>query len=115
MDCLILGFTKMFALMGVFVIWWVFGNKKAGQRDVLGLLMLAGLLMLINYVLAYGEAENWWKSPDITAVGILIPMILFALITRSVIIERPLLHFGHSKKIERPAGGESFRSASEGG
>jgi hypothetical protein len=83
MDCLILGFTKMFALTGIYIIWWVVWNKK---MDALGFLMLAGLLMLITYVVVNGEAEDWWESPDITAAGILIPMILFALITRSFII-----------------------------
>ena len=101
MDCLILSFTKMFALVVIYIIWWIIWSKKAGQGDVLELLMLAGLLMLINYVVVYGEAENWWESPEITAAGILIPMILFALITRSVIIERPLLHFGNFKKAVR--------------
>jgi hypothetical protein len=121
MDCLILGFTKMFALMWIYIIWRVIWNKKphgkapADQTDVVGLLMLAGLLMLIGYVAVYGEAENWWESPDITAAGILIPMILFAFITRAVIIERPLLHFGHFKKPERLASGQSFDSAGEGG
>jgi hypothetical protein len=94
MDCLILGFTKMFALMGIYIIWWVIWNKKpdgkgtADEMDVVGLLMLAGLLMLINYVAVYGEAENWWESPDLTAAGILIPMIFFAFITRALITEQ---------------------------
>jgi hypothetical protein len=82
MDCLILGFTKMFALMGICIIWWVVWNKK---MDVVGLLMLAGLLMLIGYVAVDVEAENWLESPDITAAGILIPMILLAYITRALI------------------------------
>ena len=113
MDCLIFGFTKMFALVVIYIIWWVIWNKKAGQGDVLGLLMVAGLLMLINYVAVYGEAENWWESPDITAAGILIPMILFAIIIRAVINERPLLHFEHSKKTARPSGDQSFEPAGE--
>jgi hypothetical protein len=54
MDCLILGFTKMFALMGIYIICWVIWKKKPGDKgaadrmDVVGFLMLAGLLMLIG-------------------------------------------------------------------
>jgi hypothetical protein len=84
----------MFALMGIFIICGVIWNKKHGDKgsadkgDMVGFLMLAGLLMLIGYVAVYGEAENWWESPDITAAGILIPMIFFAFITRALITEQ---------------------------
>lgn len=76
------------------------GNNKLRRAlpqcrmDVLGLLLLAFLLMLINYVAVYGKAENWWESSNITAASILIPMILFAFVARELIVSRPLLPLG---------------------
>jgi DHA2 family multidrug resistance protein len=163
-DCLILGFTKMAALMEIYIIWLVVWSKKLDttrfypfvygtalggiyfitwftarlanaynwryaylsiivmilvclllalvfvgnnklhralplyQMDVLGLLLLAGLLMLINYVAVYGKVEDWWESGNIMAATMLIPMILLAFITRQLIVRRPLLPFGLFKK-----------------
>jgi hypothetical protein len=67
------------------------------QMDILGVLLLAFLLMLINYVAVYGNAEKWWESSNITAASTLIPMILLAFIARELIVERPLLPLGNLK------------------
>lgn len=163
-GCLILGFTKMAALMEIYIMWLVVWSKKLDtsrlypfvyglalggiyfitwlttsladaynwryaylvmivmilvclllalvfvennrlhralplyQMDVLGLLLLAVLLMLINYVVVYGKVENWWESCNITSASILIPMILLAFVARQLIVRRPLLPFGQFKK-----------------
>jgi hypothetical protein len=68
------------------------------QIDVLGLLLLACLLMLINFVAVYGKVENWLESANITAASIFIPITLLAFIARQVIVRRPLLPFGQFKK-----------------
>jgi len=164
LDCLILGFTKMAALMEIYIMWLVIWSKKLDtsrlypfvyglalggtyfitwltthlantynwryaymamivmiliclllalvfvennklrralplyQMDVLGLLLLTGLLMLINYVAVYGKVENWWESCNITAAGILIPVILLAFVVWELIVNRPLLPFRQFKK-----------------
>src|SRR6202012_2635665 len=163
-GCLVLGFTKMAALMEIYIMWLVVWSKKLDtsrlypfvyglalggvyfitwltanlanvynwryaylaeiamilvclllalifaennklrrrlalyQMDILGLLLLAGLFMLMNYVVVYGRVENWWESADITAASILIPMILLAFLAREFTVRRPLLPFGQLKK-----------------
>jgi MFS transporter, DHA2 family, multidrug resistance protein len=163
-TCLILGFTKMSALMEIYIMWLVVWSKKLDtsrlypfvyglalggvyfitwltanladvynwryayiamivmilvclllglvfvennklrrslplyQMDVLGLLLLGGLLMLMNYVVVYGRVENWWDSPNITAASILIPMLLLAFLARELTVRRPLVPFGQLKK-----------------
>jgi len=163
-SCLILGFTKMAALMEIYIMWLVVWSKKLDtsrlypfvyglalggvyfitwltarlaniynwryaymamivlillclllalvfvennklrralplyQMDVLGLLLLAVLLMLLNYVVVYGKVENWWESSDIAAASILIPMLLLAFVAREFTVRRPLLPFGQLKK-----------------
>jgi len=61
------------------------------QMDVLGLLLLTGGLLLINYVVVYGKVENWWESETIQGAAILIPVAFLGFLVRELTVKRPLL------------------------
>src|SRR5262249_25500299 len=48
------------------------------QMDVLGILLLAAGLLLLNYIVVYGKVENWWESESIQGASVLIPVIFLA-------------------------------------
>ncbi len=63
------------------------------QLDILGLLLLATAMMLLNYVVVYGKVENWWESENIQGASILIPVLFFAFLARELRVKRPVLPF----------------------
>jgi DHA2 family multidrug resistance protein len=87
-SCLIRGSALVCLFLALVFVW----NNKLRQPlplyeiDVVGLLLLAFLIMLIEYVVVYGRSDNWRESGNITVAGILIPMMLFAFIARQLIV-----------------------------
>src|SRR5262249_30059646 len=61
------------------------------QLDVLGLLLLTGCLLLVNYVVVYGKVNNWWESESIQGATVLIPVAFLAFLVRELTVKRPLL------------------------
>lgn len=61
------------------------------QSDILGLLLFAVFLMLVNYVAVYGKVENWVESRKITMALFAIPLVLLLFIKRELYVKRPFL------------------------
>lgn len=63
------------------------------QADLPGLLLLATMLMLVNYVAVYGKVEDWFESERIilASFGAVILLILF--IRRETSLKRPFFNF----------------------
>lgn len=69
------------------------------QMDWIGLLLLAAIMMLIDYIVVYGKVEDWFNSTKIQGAcfGLLFSILYF--IRREITIKRPILDlkvFGRS-------------------
>lgn len=63
------------------------------QADFPGMLLLASMLMLVNYVVVYGKVEDWFESETIVSgfLGAVVCLLLFIRRERSV--KRPFFNF----------------------
>jgi DHA2 family multidrug resistance protein len=60
------------------------------QMDWLGILLLIGLLMLLNYIIVYGKVEDWFTSDRIQLAGIGALVLLLLFIRRELHFKRPV-------------------------
>src|SRR5262249_15132966 len=61
------------------------------QLDILGILLLAGGLLLLNYIVVYGKVENWWEPNSIQGATLLVPIALLGFLVRELTVKRPFL------------------------
>lgn len=86
----------LIALCLLFALIFVQNNKlhrplPLYQLDILGILLLAGGLLLLNYIIVYGKVENWWESETIQGATVLVPVAFLGFLVRELTVKRPYL------------------------
>jgi DHA2 family multidrug resistance protein len=61
------------------------------QMDWVGLLLLACILLLVNYIAVYGKVEDWFESTRISGACVLVPVTFFGFLRREMHVKRPLV------------------------
>lgn len=82
-------------VMTIFLVHPDFPGKRSlpYQFDWLGLVLTIIFMLLLAYVLTYGQVKDWFNSPEIMICTVFCLLTLTLLLSRTFVIENPFLDF----------------------
>ncbi|MFT3822941.1 MAG: hypothetical protein QM731_03440 [Chitinophagaceae bacterium] len=92
-------FSNLLLFIGLLIVLILVHPRFPGRKvpfrqfDWLGLILLAASMLLGEFVLVYGQTEDWWKSAHIQAAAIFGILAFVLFLQRTLRLKRPVASF----------------------